>query len=39
MGKMLDDVLSDLMKNRHNQHIEKINGLEAEIKSYLMWIQ
>ncbi len=37
--KVLDDVLSDLMKNRRNQYIEKVNGLEAEINSYLMWIQ
>ena len=37
--KVLDDVLSDLMKNRRNQYIEKVNGLEAEINSYLMCIQ
>jgi len=34
--KVLDDVLSDLMKNRRNQYIEKVNGLKAEINSYLM---
>ena len=37
--KVLDDVLSDLMKSRRNQHIEKVNGLGAEINSYLMWIR
>lgn len=37
--KVLDDVLSDLMKNRRNQYIEKVNGLEAEINSYLMLIR
>lgn len=36
---MLDDILSDLMKSRRNQHIKKVNGLEAEINSYLMWIR
>ena len=39
MGKMLNDVLTDLMKSRRNQHIEKVNGLGAEINSYLMWIR
>ena len=36
---MLHDILGDLMKRRRNQHIEKVNGLEAEINSYLMWIR
>lgn len=37
--KVLEYVLSYLMKNRRNQYIEKVNGLEAEINSYLMWIR
>ncbi len=37
--KVLDDVLSDLMKNKRNKYIEKVNGSEAEINSYLMWIR